>query len=437
MIHVLMIVCGGIAGYKALETVRMLKKLACDVRVIMTPASTEFIAPKSFAVLSGHDVVVSESTSCTTAAISHIELAGWADVCCVVPATANTIAKYAYGIADNIATSALLATTAPVCVAPAMNTHMWQHPATQSNIDILRKRDVCIVGPDAGELACGISGAGKLADPEDIALYTYSLALRPARDLVGEDVLITAGPTREALDPVRCLTNYSTGKMGCALVRAARVRGARVHLIAGPLSCVYPTCDSCDHVICAQEMYEATTRYLSSMTIAVCTAAVADWQPANVEAQKIKKDKRAYYDLSLIKAPDILQYISSQHCGYVAGFAAETTDVIAYAQQKLARKGCNLMIANDVSHAESTFGSDTNKVSYVFADRVEHAPCADLTHVAHDIFTHIVADKTQNAAAAAARACAASPAASVVPVASASVAQPGTPLEKTSHDTIH
>lgn len=388
MKHVLLIVCGSIAAYKGLDITRRLKDLGVEVRVVLTPAAAQFVCPQSFSVLSENDAYVTEF--CDTPSIIHIELARWADVVCIAPASANTIAKFAAGCADNLALSCLLATRAPICVAPAMNTNMLNHAATQHNISVLRARGVHFIKPDSGPLACGEVGAGKLPDPDDIARFAYSLSVCAKDDLRGQTFLITAGPTQESIDPVRCISNFSTGKMGCALVRAAKARGACVRLIAGPLSCSYPSCDAIYRVKSAQEMYECAQRLADTTTIAICTAAVADWTPAHYSSQKIKKTESDEFLLTLKKAPDILHYLSHQNLSYVIGFAAETNNLIEHAKQKLIRKGCDLIVANDISKRESSFGSETNCVSYVYPEGVEESHTQNLTLVAHDILDHIV-----------------------------------------------
>lgn len=392
--HVALFVTGGIAVYKACEVLRCLQKAGCEVRVCMTDAAVKMVGVQTFEALSGHHVTLDVFGDSETP-IPHIELAEWADLALVCPATANTIAKMAHGIADNAVTSTLLACTCPVVVAPAMNVHMWQNFATQENIDILWERGIYIAGPVEGHLACGSSGVGKLADVN--AISEYALAVLSAfslsdsvQDLSGARIVITAGPTHEVIDPVRYIANASSGKMGYALAQAAAVRGASVCLVSGPTNLSDPLGVETIRVTSAEEMLTATTEAFEAADAAILSAAVCDYRPSSSSDHKLKKDKEHLDTLKLEETTDILASLSrSKGERKVIGFAAETDDVLANAQAKLERKGCDMIVANDVSCSESTFGSDTNKVYLVSKDGAKEQPCMTKRDVASIIMNEL------------------------------------------------
>ena len=363
-------VSGGVAAYKAAELVRRLQQEPLEVQVVMTRSAREFVTPLTFAALTGQKVITDlfggeaggEPTANVESAIEHIAVAQRIDALVIAPATANLLAKLARGIADDFLTTLYLATTAPVIVAPAMNVNMWEHPATRENVDVLRARGVHIVPPDEGYLACGMTGAGRLAGVEAIA-QAVSEILRIRHDLDGETVLITAGPTCEDLDPVRYLTNRSSGKMGYALADAAARRGARVVLVSGPVSLEPPAGVERVSVRSAEEMHRAVLANLSAATIVIMAAAVADYRPVAPQASKIKRGA-GRLTLELEATPDILADVSrSKGERVLVGFAAETDHVAEHARQKLAAKAADLIVANDVTAAGAGFDHETNIVT--------------------------------------------------------------------------
>ena len=393
--RVLLAVCGGIAAYKACEVLRGLQKAGCDVRVTMTADAERFVGAVTFEALSGHPVAT-DLYDYAESPIPHIVLAEDSDLAVVVPATANVMAKMAAGLADDCLTTTLLACACPVLVAPGMNVHMWQNPATQANVETLRSRGVRFVGPDEGRLACGDVGQGKLASVEDIV--AAALALLPGagdaatRDLLGTRLVVTAGPTHEAVDPVRYLANRATGKMGFALAAAAAARGAEVTLVAGPVSDALATPAGVRRVdvVSAAEMYAATCAAFEDADAAVLNAAVADYTPAHPADHKLKKSRERLDTLELVESADILADLSAAKGDrVVVGFAAETDDVVTHAQAKLERKGCDLIVAHDVSAARSTFGADTDHVLFVDADGVEESETLPLTQVADLVLDHV------------------------------------------------
>lgn len=392
--HVLVAVSGGIAAYKACEVVRGLQKSGCEVRVVMTEDARRFVGAATFEGLTHHPVPA-DLYSYPPSAIPHIDLSGWADICVVVPATANLIAKMAAGIADEIVCTTLLACSCPVVVAPAMNTRMWSHPATQQNVDALRARGVRLVLPEEGRLACGDEGAGKLASVDDIvasALAIISGAEGPSvsRDLEGRRFVITAGPTHEAIDPVRFIANASTGKMGYVIAREAARRGAAVTIVAGPVSLEDPRACDVVHVVSAREMRDAAHAAFRSADVAICTAAVADFRPAEPSDRKLKKGTDRLDTMALVENPDILAELSATREGrIVVGFAAETNDLLPNAQAKLMRKGCDLIVANDVSRADSTFGADTSRIAFVTPDGIQQLETMPLAQVATAIIDRV------------------------------------------------
>jgi phosphopantothenoylcysteine decarboxylase/phosphopantothenate--cysteine ligase len=368
-------VSGGIAAYKAAELVRALQRQALEVHVVMTEAACKFVQPLTFAALTGHKVVTSlwdgtgasdgsYDSSSELSGIEHIGEAQWADALVVAPATANILAKFAHGIADDFLTTLYLATRAPVLVAPAMNVNMWEHAATQANLEILRQRGVRVVEPGTGDLACGMVGAGRMAEPETIADAVLS-ALGRRHDLAGEIVLVTAGGTREALDPVRFLGNRSSGKMGYALAEAAQSRGAKVILISGP-SALHPP-PHCDlvKVTTADQMRQAVLARMEESTLIIKAAAVADYKPVNVSEQKLKRT--GPMTLELAPTEDILaEVVRRRRPGQlIVGFAAETTNLMENGRAKLLRKGADAIVVNDVSGDGVGIDADMNAATFL------------------------------------------------------------------------
>jgi phosphopantothenoylcysteine decarboxylase / phosphopantothenate---cysteine ligase len=389
-------VTGGVAAYKAAELVRRLQQEKLDVQVIMTRAAREFITPLTFAALTGNKVITemfgaAESGPANLeSAIEHIAVAQRIDLLLVAPATADILAQFARGIAGDFLSTLYLATKAPVVVAPAMNVNMWEHPATQENLTILRSRGVHVVDPDEGYLACGMTGAGRLAATETIAQKVCDvLGLR--KDLAGRTVLITAGPTREDLDPVRFLTNRSSGKMGYALAEAATRRGAHVILVSGPTDLHPPEGADWIPVRTAEEMHSAVLEHSSQASIVIMAAAVADYRPAAAATTKIRRvgDRLT---LELEPTPDILAELSgAKGARVLVGFAAETDRVVESARAKLNRKGADMIVANDVTQEGAGFDTDTNIVTLVFRDGHDvPLPKMSKLDVAHRILDHVL-----------------------------------------------
>ena len=383
---------GGIAAYKVPELVRALTGRGHEVRCVLTAAALEFVSPLVLQTLSGKPVRTRLLDPGEEGRIGHIDLADWAELLLVAPATANLLAKLAAGIADDLVTTVLLATRAPVLVAPAMNVNMWEHPATQANLETLRGRAVRFVGPGTGLLACGWEGTGRMAEPAEIA-EAAELALG-TRSLARERVLVTAGGTREPIDAVRALVNRSSGKMGFALAREAARRGAEVVLVAGPSALPTPAGVRRIDVETALEMRAAVNAEFPAASVAVLAAAVADFRPAEPAAGKLKKEDLAPgagLELRLVQNPDILAEISRERGSrIVVGFAAESHDVIAAARRKLARKGCDLLVANDVSRSDAGFESDRNAVALLTPDgEVEELPLLDKGEVAARVWDRI------------------------------------------------
>ncbi|MDO8410453.1 MAG: bifunctional phosphopantothenoylcysteine decarboxylase/phosphopantothenate--cysteine ligase CoaBC [Phenylobacterium sp.] len=376
--RVLLIVGGGVAAYKALELTRLLRKAGVGVRPILTGAGAQFVTPLSLAALA-EDKVYSELFSLTDEAeMGHIQLSRSADLVVVVPATADLMAKAAHGLAGDLASTTLLATDKPVLMAPAMNVRMWEHPATQRNLATLKADGVAFVGPDEGAMACGEYGPGRMAEPAAIFEAIMGMLAGEAAPtagkgpLAGRRAIVTAGPTAEPIDPVRYLTNRSSGKQGYAIAEALAALGCEVTLVSGPTALAAPPGVTRVEVETARQMLAACQAALPA-DLAVCVAAVADWRPADEGAVKIKKTGDAPPALKLVENPDILATLSAQGPArprLVVGFAAETNDVEAYAQAKLARKGCDWIVANDVSVA-GVMGGDDNTVSIVSATGVE------------------------------------------------------------------
>ncbi|MBS5500513.1 MAG: bifunctional phosphopantothenoylcysteine decarboxylase/phosphopantothenate--cysteine ligase CoaBC [Collinsella stercoris] len=390
---VLLCVTGCIAAYKSCEIARALQKAGVRVKVCMTEHATSFVGPTTFRALTREEVAVDLFDN-PSDPIHHISLAKEPDVVLVAPATANVVAKVAHGQADDLLTTTVLATDAPVVVAPAMNVGMWQAEATQKNIATLEQRGFDIVRPVTGYLACGDTGEGKLADVDDIVARTL-VALETSQALAGERVLITAGGTREAIDPVRYIGNRSSGKMGHALARAARAMGAEVTLVTASTQLSIPFGVEGVRVESAAQMLDAVSQRFDACTMLICAAAVADYAPAHPAPHKLSKADGELTHIDLVKTADILAEMSRvKGKRVVIGFAAETNDLVRRARAKLERKGCDAIVANDVSRAESTFGSDTNAVTWVSSQGVEELPCTGKQALAFELLRRAVALKS-------------------------------------------
>lgn len=394
---------GGIAAYKAAELVRALGIRGFACQVVMTRAAEQFITPLTFASLTGEKVITDlfpQSPAGTlSSAVEHIGVAQEADLLVVAPATADLLAKFAAGLADDFLTTLHLAFRGPILLAPAMNTNMWEHPATQSNLDLLRSRGCIVIEPDSGALACGTVGAGRLPDPDRIAEIvaehlTSSRAPQPVsrRDLEGDCIVITAGPTVEPIDPVRYISNRSSGKMGYALAEAAAKRGARVKLISGPVRLASPAGVEMVHIQTAAEMRDAVFSSLADATVVIKAAAVSDYHVAEPPAQKLKKTA-ARISLTLDPTPDILAELGSRKRDYLLiGFAAETQNVVEEGRRKLIAKNCDMIVANLVGREGTGFEADENEVDIVTrTGQTVHAGPASKTQIADVILNQISA----------------------------------------------
>lgn len=390
-------ISGGIAAYKAAEVLRGLQRAGCIVRVGMTKRACEFIQPLTFRALSGSHVIVDDYAPDNPDPIAHITYSQTVDLFLIAPATANIISKLANGIADDFLTSTYLACTAPVLIAPAMNTSMWHHPATQRNLERLRTDGVFVIEPDEGEMACGTIGPGRLSEPERIVAAALDILEKSqkarARDLVGEHLLITVGATREAIDPVRFLSNNSSGRMGFAIAEAARQRGADVTLIAGTTNTPPPLNLEIIRANSAEEMHAAVMKNLARASIFIGAAAVADYRPVRRSPEKIKKTESSL-SLELERTTDILRAVADarQDGLLVIGFAAETENVIQNAREKLSAKNLDAIVANDVSRDGAGFDSVTNEVTIMSSDRNApiHVPLMKKTSVADIILDEVV-----------------------------------------------
>lgn len=406
-------VTGGIAAYKAVEVMRLLQKSGCEVSVAMTRHATEFVQPLTFRALTDKHVIVDDYDPQNPDPIAHINFSQNIDLLLIVPATANIIGKFANGVADDFLSSTYLATTAPVMIAPAMNTTMWEQPATQRNVSQLREDGVHFVEPVAGELACKTVGTGKLEDVENIVAQAYALLetgdgsresgevsgskslvsglSSQVSDLTGESFLITVGGTREAIDPVRFISNHSSGKMGFAVAEAAAARGASVTVVAGVTTVDPPEGIKVIRGVSAEQMHEAVMKELPNATVFVGAAAVADYAPANAADAKIKKEGRDTMTLELKKTPDILADVSrNRHDGLmVVGFAAETNDVVGYARSKMEKKGLNIVVANDITKEGAGFNTDTNIATIISRDSETELPLMSKRELADRILDEV------------------------------------------------
>src|SRR6266704_925980 len=387
-------VAGGIAAYKAAEIVRLLQERGIRVQVVMTEAAQEFIKPLTFAALSGEKVITGMFAGSGTeepnidSAVEHIAVAQSIDALLVAPATADVLAKFAQGMATDFLTTLYLATTAPVVVAPAMNVNMWNHPATQANLEILKKRGVRMVEPGEGYLACGMTGPGRLAE-NDVIIAALMEALGASQDLARETILVTAGPTREKVDPVRYLTNRSSGRMGYALAEAASRRGARVLLVSGPTALTPPGAAEVTQIESAEQMRQAVLKLLPEATIVIKTAAVSDYRPKSTASQKIKRT--GPMSLELEPTVDILaEIVRHKDSQIVVGFAAETQHALENARKKLASKSLDAIVVNDVSREGVGFDSDRNAVTIITHDSVVDVPETTKWEVAQRVLDEVV-----------------------------------------------
>ena len=387
--HIILAITGGIAAYKSAELVRLLIKAGAQVEVVMTSGATAFITPLTLQALSGNPVHQHLLNPKAEAGMGHIQLARWADLLLIAPASANVMARLAQGQADDLLTTLCLATDAPVLLAPAMNQAMWRDPATQSNLTTLLARGIQIHGPAEGEQACGDTGAGRMLEPSE--LLTTVKAQFDQGLLADKTLVITAGPTREAIDPVRYISNHSSGKMGYALAQAARDQGATVTLISGPTHLAKPDDINFVAVESAQDMLEASLDVGHSADYFIAAAAVADYRPIIASQEKLKKlnaDDRL--SLDLVQNPDILATMAKQHPQTICiGFAAETENLILKGQTKLGRKGVHMIIANDVSNTDIGFNSDNNQVSLITSNGVEELPLLSKQQLARRLIVAI------------------------------------------------
>ena len=378
-------VTGGIAVYKAVDLVSRLRKQGCQVRVVMTEHAQQFVTPLTFKEISGNQVAVSMWSSNQEFNVEHIALANWADAFVVAPATANIIAKMAYGLADDLLSTTLLAAQAPIVVCPAMNTGMYENAATQENIAKLQGRGVTVMPPAVGKLACGTSGAGRLPEPQEIVEFLSAFFAKREGDLCGLKVLVTAAGTREPIDPVRFVGNRSSGKMGYAVAQMAAERGAEVLLVSGPSALAIPANVKAIKVETTNEMLEACLEAYEAADIVIKAAAVADYRPRDVADQKIKKKTDDALTVVMDKNPDILKTLGAQKTHQVlVGFAAETQNLLENARDKVVKKNLDMIVANDVTAAGAGFNADTNIVKFLFANgevrALEQMPKVDVAN---------------------------------------------------------
>jgi len=383
-------VTGGIAAYKAVELLRLLTKAGATVHVIMTAGATEFVGPLTFQTLSGNPVHTDLFDLYQESEIGHISLADRAELLLIAPATANVIGKIANGIADDLLTTTVMATRAPVVFAPAMNVHMWENPVYRANQEKLERLGYHFIDPASGPLACGYDGKGKLPEPQ--VIFDQAVAFLRPSDLQGETLVVTAGPTREEIDPVRYITNYSSGRMGYAIAAAARQRGAEVVLVSGPTSQVPPPGVRLVKIQSARDMQEAVLAAASEATIIVKAAAVADYRPVKRADSKIKKGAGDGWQLEMEKNPDILAGLGQMKKEWLlVGFAAETDDLLANARKKLEQKNLDLIVANDVTCEDAGFDVDTNIVRLLYRDgRDEELPKMTKLEVAHTLLDRLL-----------------------------------------------
>lgn len=392
---ILLGVTGGIAAYKAAYLASALHKQGCHVHVLMTQNATNFINPITFESLTGNKCLVDTFDRNFEFNVEHVALAKAADLCLIAPATANVIAKMAHGLADDMLTTTVLACKCPKLVSPAMNTRMYENPITQDNLTILRNYGFTVIEPAAGYLACGDTGAGKFPDPEVILEYVYQ-ELSCEKDMTGLHVLVTAGPTQESIDPVRYITNHSTGKMGYALAQNASRRGAAVTLVTGPTALKPPAFVDVVSVTTAQEMFEAVSSRSAEQDVIVKAAAVADYRPAQVFTDKVKKQD-GDNSLSLERTTDILQYLGDhrREGQFLCGFSMETRDMLENSRKKLDKKHADMIAANNLKTDGAGFGTDTNVVTLITADAEIALPQLSKEETATRIFDQILEMRTQ------------------------------------------
>lgn len=389
---VLLGVTGGIACYKSANLASALVKQGANVQVVMTRNATEFIGPHTFESLTGNRVSVDTFDRNYQFQVEHIALADQADLVLAAPATANVLAKLAHGLADDMLTTTILACNCPKIAAPAMNTKMYENPVTQDNLDILRKYGWEIVEPASGRLACGAVGKGKMPEPEDLLEYVLH-ALSHEKDMTGLKVLVTAGPTQEALDPVRYLTNHSTGKMGYAIAKAAAARGAQVTLVSGPVNLKKPPYMEVVDILSAQDMFDAVTSRAPEQDIIIKAAAVADYRPASVAEDKIKKSGTdADLSLPLARTSDILAWLGEHRVPgqFLCGFSMETKDMVENSKKKLEKKHIDLIAANNLKQAGAGFGVDTNVLTLISSDGARELPLLSKEEAAHALLDEIM-----------------------------------------------
>ncbi|MBU5594610.1 bifunctional phosphopantothenoylcysteine decarboxylase/phosphopantothenate--cysteine ligase CoaBC [Amphibacillus sp. MSJ-3] len=382
-------VTGGIAAYKAIALTSKLSQAGALVQVILTKGAQQFVSPLSFQAISRQPVYLDTFDELDPKKIQHIDLADWADLFIVAPATANIIGKYANGIADDMLSTTLLATKAPVYIAPAMNVDMYQHPAVQNNLAVLEKRGVRLIDPNEGYLACGYTGKGRLAEPEEIVNYLEK-SLTEGKLLEGKKLLITAGPTQEKIDPVRYLTNYSSGKMGFAIAEVAANMGADVTLVSGPVALPTPRGVKRIDVVTTEEMYQTVLNYYPNQDIVIKAAAVSDYRPAIQYQEKLKKQAEQM-TIELKRNKDILLSLGQmKEHQYLVGFAAETRNVEQYGQDKLSKKNLDAIVINDVSKPGIGFGADNNEVLIIMKDGTEiKIDQTSKLSIASQLLTHI------------------------------------------------
>ena len=388
---VLLGVTGGIAAYKSASLASKLVKAGAEVRVIMTENATNFINPITFESLTGHKCVIDTFDRNFEFKVEHVALAQKADVIMIAPATANVMAKLAYGLADDMLTTTVLASKAPKIIAPAMNTGMYENPATQHNIEVLKDYGMEVITPASGYLACADVGAGKMPEPEDLYEHILRACAYP-KDMAGLKVLVTAGPTQESIDPVRYITNHSSGKMGYSIAKVCMLRGADVTLVSGPTSLAYPPFVEVVPVTTAKDMYEAVTSRSKDMDIIIKAAAVADYRPSQIADEKVKKSDDAM-SIPLERTDDILKYLGEHkpEGQFLCGFSMETQNMLENSRKKLAKKNLDMIVANNLKVAGAGFQTDTNVVTLITQDTELELPLMNKEEVAHYLMDEILA----------------------------------------------
>lgn len=394
--HIVLGVTGGIAAFKAIHLMSKLTQEGAIVKVILTAGAQKFVTPLSFQAIARQPVYLDTFDELDPGEIQHIALADWADLVVVAPTTANLIGKYAHGIADDLLSTTLLATTAPVYLAPAMNVHMLSHPAVKANLATLKRRNVTMIDPDEGYLACGYVGKGRMMEPEDIVTF-LRMKQREKKMLTGKKVLVSAGPTKEIIDPVRFLSNHSTGKMGFALAEAAHQLGAEVTLVTGPVQLETVEGIKRIDVVSAEEMNKAMLDHFAGQDIVIKTAAVADYMPKKQYQHKLKKQP-GDLQLEMVRTPDILKGLGEKKTTqYLVGFAAETREIERYGREKLERKQLDAIVINDISSMETGFGSDDNAVHFISKQGANVTlPQASKQRIAEQLFTEILKEVELN-----------------------------------------